>query len=142
MNHLSHIHSAPHAMGIHGLGATQPQHQQIKTLSQKLVSQAFYGTLLKQMHDSPFKSSLFEGGRGGQMFGSMLDQQLADRMAGSSANGLADAMAKRIEQHAHGHKNPPASGAKTAAHRRTAKHAYLKAPAKTRSDYVPAHFRA
>ena len=46
-----------------------------------LVAQTFYGTMLKQMRNSPFKSKLFDGGRGGEAFASMFDQHLADRMS-------------------------------------------------------------
>ena len=63
------------------------------------VSQTFFGTLLKQMHDSPFKSELFSGGRGGQAFSSLLDQHLTQRMAGGkSAEGLVNSIVKKIER--------------------------------------------
>src|SRR4051794_30654314 len=59
----------------------QTQHDRIKKQAEKWVSQTFFGTLLKQMDDSPFKSELFSGGRGGQAFSSLYHQQLADRVA-------------------------------------------------------------
>ena len=44
------------------------EHDQLTQQAQKWVAQTFFGTLLKQMHDSPFKSELFSGGRGGEAF--------------------------------------------------------------------------
>jgi Rod binding domain-containing protein len=64
---------------------------------ERWVSQTFFGTLLKQMRDSPFKSELFAGGRGGQAFSSMLDQQLADRMAGGAGGKLVRSIVRQIE---------------------------------------------
>ncbi len=65
--------------------------------TQKWVSQTFFGTLLKQMRDSPFRSELFDGGRGGQAFGAMHDQQLAERMGRSVGTKLVRAIVRRIE---------------------------------------------
>ena len=78
------------------------QHDQLVHQSQRLVAQAFYGPMLKQMRESPFKSKLFSGGRGGEVFSQMLDQHLADRMtrgAGSknAKHGLVHAIVRKIE---------------------------------------------
>jgi hypothetical protein len=63
------------------------------------VSQTFFGTLLKQMHDSPFRSELFSGGRGGQAFSSLFNQHLTERMAGGkSAESLVNSIVKKIER--------------------------------------------
>ena len=63
------------------------------------VSQTFFGTLLKQMHDSPFRSELFSGGRGGQAFSSLFHQHLTERMAGGkSAESLVNSIVKKIER--------------------------------------------
>ena len=56
------------------------------------VSQTFFGTLLKQMHDSPFRSEIFSGGRGGQAFSSLFNQHLTERMAGGNDNGVESAL--------------------------------------------------
>ena len=42
-------------------------HDQLVETTQKWVSQTFYGTILKQMHESPFRSEVFDGGRGGHV---------------------------------------------------------------------------
>src|SRR5690606_26673630 len=43
----------------------ETQHRQIVEQAEKWVAQTFYGTMLKQIRNSPFKSELFAGGRGG-----------------------------------------------------------------------------
>jgi Rod binding domain-containing protein len=84
-----------------GLGATsaasKSQHDQLTEKAQKWVSQTFFGTMLKQMSDSPFKSDLFNGGRGGEAFSSLYHQQLADRMARGAGTKLVQSIVKGIE---------------------------------------------
>jgi hypothetical protein len=66
--------------------------------AQKWVAQTFYGTMLKQMRQSPFKSELFGGGRGGEVFGSLMDQQLVDHMAAGGADfPLARSIARKLK---------------------------------------------
>ena len=77
--------------------AIDRRHAQLTTQAQKWVSQTFFGTLLKQMHESPFKSKLFEGGRGGEAFGRLYDQQLADRMSKASGKKLVNSIVRKIE---------------------------------------------
>lgn len=72
-------------------------HDQLVEQTQKWVSQTFYGTILKQMHESPFRSEVFDGGRGGQAFGGLMDQHLSDRMAKSANNKLVKNIVRRIE---------------------------------------------
>jgi Rod binding domain-containing protein len=76
----------------------QSQHDALMNQAQKWVSQTFFGTLLKQMRDSPFKSQVFSGGRGGQVFSEMQDQRLAEHMAHASGRKLAVSIAKHIER--------------------------------------------
>jgi Rod binding domain-containing protein len=49
------------------------------------------------MRNSPFKSKLFSGGRGGEAFGEMFDQKLADKMSKGSGRKLVDSIVRRIE---------------------------------------------
>jgi hypothetical protein len=73
-------------------------HQKIEKQAQKLVADTFYGTLMRQMHDSPFKSELFSGGRGGQAFQGLLDQKLSDHMAAATHNPLVHAITHTLER--------------------------------------------
>jgi len=85
----------------HGARAPLSQHQQLEKQTQVWVAQTFFGTLLKQMHDSPFKSDLFSGGRGGEAFGSLYDQHLAQRMARGAGSKLVHSIVKKIENRNH-----------------------------------------
>ena len=75
-----------------------PHHQQLTKQAQKLVGQTFYGTLMKQMHNSPFKSQTMSGGRGGEAFAPLMDQHLIDRMsARAGGKKLIDTIVKHLE---------------------------------------------
>ena len=76
---------------------TATSHEALVRQTQIWVGQTFFGTMLKQMRDSPFKSELFDGGRGGQAFGSMMDQHLAERMARGAGHKLVNSIVKKIE---------------------------------------------
>jgi Rod binding domain-containing protein len=80
--------------------AAQPladQHGRLVEQTRKWVAQTFFGTLMKQMEDSPFKSDLFSGGRGGEAFSSLYHQQLVDRMSRAAGDKLVNAIVRRIE---------------------------------------------
>ena len=62
-----------------------------------LIGTTFYATLLKQMHDSPFKSELFSGGRGGEAFGGMYDQVLSQRMAQRGGDRMVRPIVKKFK---------------------------------------------
>jgi Rod binding domain-containing protein len=95
------LHSAP--------GPSQlSQHDQLVKQTQNWVSQTFFATLLKQMRDSPFKSDLMDGGRGGQAFASLYDQQLAQRMGHAAGSKLVNAIVRKIEANAAYRKNAAA----------------------------------
>lgn len=74
------------------------RHEQLTSYAQKFVSQAFFGTMLKQMRNSPFKSELFSGGRGGEVFAQMHDQHLADRMARGAGRSLSNSIVRHLER--------------------------------------------
>jgi Rod binding domain-containing protein len=105
-NSLTAAVSAASGQSVPGIGrptaaARQPltQHDRLVEQAQKWVSSTFYGTLLKQMRQSPFRSDMLEGGRGGQMFGSMYDQQLAQRLGRSGPGSrLVHSIVNHIEK--------------------------------------------
>jgi Rod binding domain-containing protein len=72
-------------------------HQQLVNQTEKWVAQTFYGELLKQMRESPFRSDLFEGGNGGKTFETLLDQRLADHMSRHAGGKLVRSIVKKIE---------------------------------------------
>lgn len=78
-------------------GKDANRHAQLVTQAEKWVSQTFYGTLLKQMRESPFKSKMFDGGEGGDAFNGLYDQQLADHMSKGAGGKLVTAIVRKIE---------------------------------------------
>ncbi len=78
-------------------GQPQDQHEALTQQAQKWVAQTFFGTLLKQMHEGPFKSHLLDGGRGGEAFQPLMDQQLVDRMSRASGKKLVRGIVRQIE---------------------------------------------
>jgi hypothetical protein len=92
-------HEKPHLVGgsLDALQKGPLKQDDAREQAQKFVSQAFFATILKQMRESPFKSELFSGGRGGEAFGSLYDQQLADRMSRGVGNKLVDSIVRKLE---------------------------------------------
>lgn len=83
---------------VPGARSAKPsRHDQLTEQARKLVAQTFFGAMLKQMRESPFKSDLFSGGRGGQAFGSVLDQHLADRMSRAAGEKLVRSIVRKFE---------------------------------------------
>jgi len=81
------------------LNAATPmdQHAQLEKAAGSLVAQTFFGTLLKQMRNSPFKDEIFSGGRGGQAFGEMYDQRMAENMTRGAGQKLVRAIVRKFE---------------------------------------------
>jgi hypothetical protein len=77
-----------------------PRDKDFEKVIRQLLAQTFYGPMLKQMHDSPFKSELFSGGRGGEAFNELLDQQLITHAAGTES-GSGGRLAKSIARQYH-----------------------------------------
>lgn len=92
----------PAGPGVTGRFATaaKSEHDQLVDQTRTWVAQTFFGTLLKQMRDSPFKSELFSGGQGGQAFSGLHDQQLAEHMARGAGSKLVNGIVRRIEANA------------------------------------------
>ena len=87
--------------------APKTEHDKIQETARKWVAQTFYGPMLKQMRESPFKSELFAGGRGGQAFSTLMDQHLADHMSRAAGSKLVNAIARKLEAKAGYAKQPP-----------------------------------
>lgn len=68
--------------------------------ARQLVGATFFGTLLKQMNQSPFKSDIFSGGRGEEAFSPLLNQHLVDRMSRGAGEKLVRSIVKRFQKSA------------------------------------------
>ena len=78
-------------------GAANTQHDKLLKQTRNWVAQTFFGTLLKQMENSPFKSEMLSGGRGGEAFSSLYHQRLAEHMARGAGGKLVNSIVRRIE---------------------------------------------
>lgn len=86
-----------HYAMVKAKGTGDEEHQELVNQTKKWVAQTFYGELMKQMRNSPFKSKMLSGGRGGEAFGEMFDQKLAEKMANGSGRKLVDAIVNSVE---------------------------------------------
>jgi hypothetical protein len=80
--------------------ATPPtsQTQQLRQKVDQWVGQVFFGTLMKQVRESPFKSEMFSGGRGGGAFQQMLDGILVERGSRDLGGKLTDAIVRKLDK--------------------------------------------
>ena len=62
--------------------------REVRTAAREFVAIGLVQPLFALMRNDPFKSDLFHGGQGEEMFGPMLDQHLASRIVGGSDEGL------------------------------------------------------
>jgi Rod binding domain-containing protein len=69
----------------------------LKQAANELVGGLLFGTMLKMARDVPFRSEFGHGGRGEQMFGAMLDQELAVRASQRMDTGITEAIVKKFE---------------------------------------------
>jgi Rod binding domain-containing protein len=82
----------------HAKSSGNAQHDALVKQTEKWVSQTFYGEMLKQMRNSPFKNKMFEGGQGGEAFNQMFDAKLADKMSKGAGKKLVDSIVNKIEK--------------------------------------------
>lgn len=78
--------------------ATDARRAELTRQARVWVAQTFYGTMFKQMQNSGFRSDLFGGGRGGEVFQSLLDQQLSERMGRGTAEPLVNSIVRQLEK--------------------------------------------
>lgn len=111
----------PAILGDIGRWEREPlsEHDKLVEQTRTWVGQTFFGTLLKQMRESPFKSKLFSGGAGGQAFSQLHDQRLAEHMARGAGTKLVNAIVRRIEANTAYRKQAGAVGPAEAADNRT-----------------------
>lgn len=78
--------------------AGQANDQQLRELTEMVVSTTFIAPMFAQLRDDPLAANLMHGGRGESVFQQQLDQILSDRIAGASNFGLADALYKQFNK--------------------------------------------
>lgn len=75
-----------------------PANDEAREAADQLVATAFILPLLEQARNDPFKSEMFHGGRGEQIFGQQLDVIFADAITKSANFGISDALVRRFQQ--------------------------------------------
>lgn len=82
----------------HARTAGAQDKDQLRELTEMMVSTAFISPMFEQMRSDPLAANLFHGGRGESIFQQQLDQVYADRIAGASRLGLADALYDQLSR--------------------------------------------
>jgi len=82
----------------HARTAGKSDKDQLRELTEMLVSTAFISPMFEQMRSDPLAANLFHGGRGEEVFQQQFDQVYADRIASASRMGLADALYNQLSQ--------------------------------------------
>ena len=72
---------------------------ELQKTAEQLVNSLFMGTMLKGMRNSPFKDDLFSGGKAGNAYAGMFDQQLTQHAGGGLAQDLVRSMVKAYRKH-------------------------------------------
>jgi Rod binding domain-containing protein len=96
MKSSSSVASTAQAMKRFGDSPVPDQANDIRKLAEQLVAQTFFGTLMRQMRSSVWKSDLMSGGRGGEAFQQMHDQQLVERMGRGAGRKLVDSLVRQL----------------------------------------------
>jgi Rod binding domain-containing protein len=81
-------------------GAADQARSALRRAADELVGEVFYGTLLRQMRQSPLKGKYGHGGRGEEVFQGQLDSLLAARAGRAGESTLVDAVVARLERRA------------------------------------------
>lgn len=79
-------------------GPRQAEKADMRRAVGEFVGNAFYGTLIRQMQASSFKTKYLHGGRGEDVFQGQLGMELAQRMGRSLNNPVADRLFESIER--------------------------------------------
>lgn len=81
-----------------GPSAASLRDQLLRKSIEEFVGMAFYGPLLKMMHNSAIKGEFGHGGRGEEVFQGQLDLELASRAGKASKSSLTEAFYSRMKR--------------------------------------------
>ncbi len=77
--------------------ARQVKNEEMREAADQLVATAFILPMLEQVRHDPFKSDMFHGGKGEEVFGQQLDVIFADNITKSANFGISDALVRRFQ---------------------------------------------
>jgi hypothetical protein len=75
-----------------------PQQRKVmlRQACQEMVGQTFFGEMLKMARNSKLKGTIGHGGRGEEVFGGQLDQEMSKLAGSAMKNSLSDAIYTRL----------------------------------------------
>ena len=82
----------PALLDSHANSQNLNEARELKKVYSQFVGENFYGMMLKSMRKNVGKPAYFHGGQAEEMFRGRLDQQIAQDLASSPNNNLADTM--------------------------------------------------
>lgn len=68
----------------------------LRQACQEMVGETFFGEMLKMARNSKLKGTIGHGGRGEEVFGGQLDQELSKLAGSGMKNSLSDAIYNRL----------------------------------------------
>ena len=79
--------------------STPPTAEDVKLrkTAETLVNKMFVGTMLKSMRASPFKDATMSGGKAGDAYAGLFDQNLAEHAGGGIGTKLVDTLVKQFK---------------------------------------------
>lgn len=80
------------------VGDTAVKNDELREAADQLVATAFILPMLEQARNDPFKSDMFHGGKGEEVFGQQLDVIFADNITKSANFGISDALIARFQK--------------------------------------------
>ncbi len=77
---------------------TSPERRKVmlRQAADEMVGVTFFGEMLKMARNARIKGEFGHGGRGEEVFGAQLDQELARRAGQGMKNGLSEAIYRRL----------------------------------------------
>lgn len=84
--------------GSESIGHTAMKNDELRDAADQLVATAFILPMLEQARNDPFKSDMFHGGKGEEVFGQQLDVIFADNITKSANFGISDALVQRFQK--------------------------------------------
>ena len=70
--------------------------QRLKQTAGQVVGSVFFGTLLKEMRESPLKGKFGHGGRGEEVFGAQLHGVLAEKAGTALQKGIGQVLYEKL----------------------------------------------
>ncbi len=69
-----------------------------RKVAEDLVATTFLAPLLSMLREDPFKSDLFHGGQGEELFGARLDEVIGDRITRAANFPIVEAVYRQLTQ--------------------------------------------